>query len=610
MANILDRTRVNFLDIASREIALGIPVIPVTAGQKSPPLVTGGTTSASTDPEQVAEWARQFPNANVGVVCTLTGICIVDDDEGVIEASGIPVNARVVQSSPGHRQYYFRHTSESALVGNIPQRAGFSLRSHNYYGLAAGSRHPNGHVYTLLNDAPIQPLPSALLEYLQSQHESKTLKGDLAMLNGRKLRAGEGRNDDMLRLAGMIWDGEIEEGEFIEKLARACELRHDPPYPLSRIEDVVRRIMKKPAGPGVDWAELLTDEENGYWIGLRWYSSKETYEAQRPKALTLRELDEQIKASNSIEELVGGMLPARSVNILGGDSGLGKSPLLCQMAVCVAAGIPFLGHATKKSPVLIADFENDYALSGMLHSVAQAVRAPETIFADGSLYILQRPEQQELLQEVLKTRARLVIVDSLRGLDPQAESPKSTHGPQLISDLQDVDCCWLIIHHLRKQPTDQPRPDLDDDNNPVLTWLEAMSGARCLVNQTFTRLAVDRSNRKASSELVLRGYFKGRGEFGPFYLKRIYDEGGEPIGYARLTGLDTLTINQRADLQKVRALGAGLSFGEISGALGADYKASRLLQACRAAGLVHTKGKDRHKDRRYEFSLPEDAGNQ
>src|SRR5215469_10240797 len=112
---------VDFLDIASREIAAGIPVIPIQAGQKQPPLVAGGTTSASADPEQIEAWARQFPDANVGVVCRLDGILIVDDDENVVEQSGIPVHTRVVESSPGHRQWYFKHTAATAEIGNIPQ---------------------------------------------------------------------------------------------------------------------------------------------------------------------------------------------------------------------------------------------------------------------------------------------------------------------------------------------------------------------------------------------------------------------------------------------------------------------------------------------------------
>ena len=498
----------DFLVIARREIEAGIPVIPIKAGQKQPPLVNGGTTSASIDPEQITKWADQFPDANVGVVCRRDGILIVDDDEGIVEESGIPVRTRVVESSRGHRQYYFRHTADTVGVGNLSQRGGFSLRSHNFYGLAAGSRHPDGHFYTLLEDAPIQEMPAELLSYLQKTNTGakNSLAGNLEVLNGRKLGEGEGRNDDMTRLAGFIWDGQMDEEEFFEKLTWACELRHDPPYPEGRIRELVRRVMDgkwKPCS-GFDLANLLPDgtEHHGYWIGLTSYFSKDAFDAavsRRPKALTLKQLDAQIQAARSLEELVQGMLPVRAVNIIGGDSGLGKSPLLCQLAVCVAAGIPFLGHEVKKSRVLIADYENDAALSGMIHSVATAVGAPEDALED-SLFILQRPEQRDLISEVEKTGARLVIVDSLRGLDSQAESSKSGRGSQMIAELQALDCCWLLIHHLRKPPAnaETPKAALDDDGIPVLTWLESLAGSRSLVNQTFTRIGIDRTSRKSA----------------------------------------------------------------------------------------------------------------
>src|SRR6267378_1469177 len=41
--------------------------------------------------------------------------------------------------------------------------------------------------------------------------------------------------------------------------------------------------------------------------------------------------------------VVEGLLPRASINLLVGDSGIGKSPLAYQLALSVAAGIPFLG---------------------------------------------------------------------------------------------------------------------------------------------------------------------------------------------------------------------------------------------------------------------------
>lgn len=329
-------------------------------------------------------------------------------------------------------------------------------------------------------------------------------------------------------------------------------------------------------------------------------------EREKVRAVTLGEFDLQIAATQSLEFVIEHMFPLRSVNILGGDSGLGKSPLVAQMAVCVAAGVPFLGHAVKKGPVLIADYENDAALSPMLHNVSKAVGAT----GDKPL-ILQRPSLQDIRDEVGRVGARLVIVDSLRGLDANAESAKSGRAPELIRELQDVDTAWLVIHHLRKQgASDTPRPTLEDENQGVLTWLESLSGSRALVNQTFTRMGMDSPRGHRNAEIVLRWYVKGAGERPILYVDRIYDEEGEPIGYLKLAGADLLTLNQRTDLRKVLAVqGAdGLGWGDILTAVGSKSAASRLIKACLAAGCATKTGTARQKDVRYKFQ-PEKSGN-
>ncbi len=339
-------TTASFLEIASREIAAGIPVIPIQPGQKAPPLNVGGTTSASTNPEQIEAWATRFPDANVGVVCMLTGILIVDDDDGIVEQSGLPIHTRIVESSPGHRQYYFRHTAASAEVGNIPQRAGFSLRSHNYYGLAAGSRHPNGHNYRMLVDVPIQPIPTELLRYLQKRYataKGRSLDGSTIPQWGpleQKLGPGDGRNDDMTRLAGLIWDGEISEEDFTVELSRVCAERHDPPYPESRIGDLVRRAMRDWTPSEVDRADLY-DDGSGPQVVVRGPVPAEDW---RSIFHTYMDFINAPDLSFAIE----GFLQQDGLTMVGGLAGHGKTWIMLQMARALLTGEPLFKYAPFK----------------------------------------------------------------------------------------------------------------------------------------------------------------------------------------------------------------------------------------------------------------------
>src|SRR5262249_10243066 len=133
-----------------------------------------------------------------------------------------------------------------------------------------------------------------------------------------------GRHYELMRVLGRQWTGEQTEEELLE-WAQDWNLQNcEPPKDAAHVAGCVRDIMKRPPydpGPSVCFG---------------------SQDVPRSNALTVQQLREQVKTLNSLEELVQGILPVRSVNIIGGDSGLGKSPLMCQLAVCVAAGIPFL----------------------------------------------------------------------------------------------------------------------------------------------------------------------------------------------------------------------------------------------------------------------------
>jgi RecA-family ATPase len=73
---------------------------------------------------------------------------------------------------------------------------------------------------------------------------------------------------------------------------------------------------------------------------------------------TPQSLRERTHRLNGSSYLVDRLFPFRSVGFLLGDSGLGKSPLWYQLAICVASGTAFLGRAVSKGRAVIVDFEN------------------------------------------------------------------------------------------------------------------------------------------------------------------------------------------------------------------------------------------------------------
>jgi predicted ATP-dependent serine protease len=62
--------------------------------------------------------------------------------------------------------------------------------------------------------------------------------------------------------------------------------------------------------------------------------------------------------ASGIEYVVEGMIPARTITLLIGPAGVGKSTLASAIAGCVSLGLPFAGRKTMRMPVLILDREN------------------------------------------------------------------------------------------------------------------------------------------------------------------------------------------------------------------------------------------------------------
>jgi hypothetical protein len=69
---------------------------------------------------------------------------------------------------------------------------------------------------------------------------------------------------------------------------------------------------------------------------------------------------------------VAELVPRAAVTVLGGDGGAGKGVLLQTAATCVAAGLPFLGHATRHSSAVYVSAEDP---EGVLHARQARINA-------------------------------------------------------------------------------------------------------------------------------------------------------------------------------------------------------------------------------------------
>lgn len=313
--------------------------------------------------------------------------------------------------------------------------------------------------------------------------------------------------------------------------------------------------------------------------------------------------------------LIKGLLPTRSISLLVGDSGLGKSPLVYQAGLCIAAGVPFLGRETTKGRVLIADFENGVAdMNELLEQLGRHLGLAEMpedglqLFAVNDCIPRFGFRGFDLLDIVRDYKPSLAIVDSLSSYRPDAEE-KTAHAMEMLQSfrkvLRDYGTSTLLVHHRRKQPRkkDESAGPLEEAN--LRRWFEDARGASSLVNGSDVRLGLDESVNFAvgqeDASLALRGFGRVRGEIGPIYLARDSDEEGHVLGYRQLTGPELLCNPEQQMALAKRP--ESFKFKQAKEAYGrADQATSNFLQRCIDLNLVRKPGRGQ-----YEKCPPEPA---
>lgn len=285
--------------------------------------------------------------------------------------------------------------------------------------------------------------------------------------------------------------------------------------------------------------------------------------------------------------LVDSMIQERTVNILVGDSGIGKTPLLQQLALSVALGRSFLSLSTRPARVLSIDYENSATeLNHVLRNLSKFFSLP---YAPSNYRALLSPESKAAIElEIRAFQPELIIIDALRGFDHKAE--KTSEDAMACLDwlhkkAEKYHAAFLILHHIRKPDSQDPPPRLSALSQPVLTWLLQTSGSRALINQTESRFAVEEYTQGESS-LLMRGHVKLTGETPPIYIERVYDpDEPEPLGYARIIGPALLS---QADRERASRLPARFTWAEAESALGIKRGKSllRLISVCCSAGLI------------------------
>ncbi len=292
---------------------------------------------------------------------------------------------------------------------------------------------------------------------------------------------------------------------------------------------------------------------------------------------------------------IEGLIRRQSINLLVGDSHLGKSPLAIQLALCKAAGVPFLGHATSPAGrTLHLDFENDgedfWDIAETISKHLGLNNVPDN-FRGWSPYWDDRgrTDDSEVFTQQIEDRIRavkpnLAIIDPLRVPFPYAVEKQSLTADFITQQkrlIKQTGCSILVIHHLRKQ---------DRHAHAVKTtlvesgpqWFQNVCGMLALINHMGGRFGIEAPG-SGSADLVLGGFMRSTPSLAPHFIERVHDAAANPLGYRLLPGIELLPEQWRRVYDE---LPAEFRYGSARTKLGNDDATTKFLTAVQAAGRL------------------------
>lgn len=337
-------------------------------------LVPHGVLNASKDETRIKAWfgALGMPNANIGIATgTISGLVVVDVDE----AKGAQLNELLTDVDPdalestpfvrtGGGLHFYYKLPDGQIIKNSASRLGkfIDVRGEGGYVVAPPSAHISGKSYEFLNNAKhLLDFPAEWLDKLTLPNtpasNQQNGNGSSSPANGNGLFvpppsdglkvpdaiAYGSRNDTLIKLAGAMRHHGYSEDSIFAALRIENQRLCKPPLDDQEVNAIARSIGRY--APNIT-PQLATDTDDAddYENTLRPYLFGDFLE---------QIFDEK--------EILSFHIGKRDIAIIQAATNAGKTTLLRNVGMCMAAGRAFLPFYEGGRPIRIAyfDFEND-----------------------------------------------------------------------------------------------------------------------------------------------------------------------------------------------------------------------------------------------------------
>ena len=318
------------LEYATKLAKMGFKVFPLRENDKRPLLKGNAQTQGTTDLNQVRDIWTQYPKANIGIA-TGDGLTVIDVDtiasHGVdgessminyqVENGFINETLEVTTPTGGKHYYYLTDNEYSNKASILP---GVDVRGLGGYVVGPGSTI-NGTLYEAKQLTEPQRANSEVLQLLGACKKRETSTDPFEALE-------KGYSETL-----------IPQGSRTDYLIKQCAQLCDGTKTLETMKKMIQVINEN------NLEIPLTDKE----LEMEVFPSLERFkkhEAKKvdpetsidPNKITLVSVSDIEK--EYVEWLVPGYIPKGTITIIGGDGGLGKTSLWCNIASAISNGKP------------------------------------------------------------------------------------------------------------------------------------------------------------------------------------------------------------------------------------------------------------------------------
>lgn len=475
--------------------------------------------------KQVDSWFSSLSGAGVGVVTgKISGMVVLDVEsdcptplEDILRRWPTHMVSRT--GSGGYHLFYRYPHGVGRISNRVRMLEGMDLRADGGFIVLPPTLHASGGRYEWLQRGPMGAFPRELLD-MQSRPQSQ--EGEGWITEALRGVAEGGRNDTCAKLAGYFFKKGLAY-DIVEALLLEWNERNDPPMPVREVRQTARSIERAHATGGSQFTAVQFEDD-------RADASPEAADGRG--SFDVVRMADYVKGygGEGVSWAVADWLPDASITFLVSPPESYKTWLLLDLAVSVAAGVPFLGayEVLKPGPTMIIQQEDSHAgltdrlaliveqklgmgasIEGDEWSVPSMPDLPIFVHPSRMLRFGDRRVLEEMEAQIAEIRPRVVLIDPLYSTTAQVDNYMADLANQMmvLKTWRDrYGCSFVLAHHSKK--------NVDPDS----TAREDSWGSQFLNAFLEAGWQIRRNPRLAQNEVVVRRHSKVMGNQPPISL--------------------------------------------------------------------------------------------